>query len=340
MYTSLLDYAHTSLQTPSPLPREEYRRKARRGGYPVGLLPLGRLAEDLRRRGVTYRRGLGYAIRGGHVEPDAVARLAADVLDEAATRIPTGSVAAYRRLADEALRAADEIAEATLDAVDDLPERTFGVLYDVCTRSEYEVARRLLARAEDPAEIMADERRHGERYGLQHTANDLRTSGRARRELLEALRGYLPEPEETFDDVRAAVAFLAAFDRLPFLRQSDLTRGYEDERRPGTMAKSALLALARERWGEARARSGYPTFRPAYVTPAEPAALPPRAPYEPLHPVPYRTAVEIVVARLLRGAATTVPDLLALLPLDEDEARHALDEGARRYDLLDRSIPC
>jgi hypothetical protein len=83
---SLLDYANAPEASPSPLPPQSERRRSADDTpdfWPVGLLPHNGIADDLARRGLTYRRTVGYALGGVEIDPARVGHLAVDVLDEA-----------------------------------------------------------------------------------------------------------------------------------------------------------------------------------------------------------------------------------------------------------------
>ncbi|SEJ45242.1 hypothetical protein [Demequina mangrovi] len=223
----------------SPLPALA-RRIERRGfstAWPVGLLAPEPLAADLAARGLTYRHGLGYAIHGSPVEPSQAARLAAEILDDAAEILAAPASASASLWRDPATPAEGLYLAKRLDS--------------------------LLARL--PLDLAA----HAD--ALAHTARDLRTSRGAQTAALALVRPYLPDGRPVVD-ADAVGAFLAAYDDAEAIARPDLGRAYADAGTPGALADlPTLYALAAERWGAPVKRRGTITFRPAPLTDRRPA---------------------------------------------------------------------
>lgn len=99
------------------------------------------------------------------------------------------------------------------------------------------------------------------RWSLGYTADDLRTSRAAQRGALDWVAPFLPDGVAVADTA-AAGAFLARFDRERAVRRPALAAAYEAEGCPGGLSRSALSALAAERWGRAVKSSGHFTYRP------------------------------------------------------------------------------
>lgn len=277
---SLLDFAQAP-DTADFLPPLAQRFKVleygltTNGGWPVGLLPLDALSADLARRGLRYRRSVGFTIDGESVDGHRIASLAAAVLREAAEALPPPRRVQIESATRE-LRATISQARAELlarfDAAPTLLEQNPDLL-----RTEMEKAtalpRRLLAELRqetiDSAEALAAEpdwRAYA--AALRHTAADVLTSQRAARILGAALRSYVPAPEQDPEEEAAALAFLASLDARPSLRRSELGALYAEAGSPGALALSALRTLAAERWGAPVKSHGHYLYRPAHATAA------------------------------------------------------------------------
>lgn len=310
MPASLLDYATSPALLPPPLPPQDTRRRLRRdgfpvlGGWPADLLPGPEIAADLVERGVTFRVGVGYALNGAQREPDQIARLVPDLLDEVADTLPTEAAKEWEHYFDAVLPAIQD------NAYERLAEgHKEGTLSD---ENAAEVYRLLLGAWEDEddrnlerleALPAVDARHRADAYALRVTAAEFRVSLAARRRLLGIVRPHLAElTAETTEDEQAAVCWLAAFDRRTTVRRSELAALYAEADSPGALPPARLRALAAERWGEPRYLKGHPTHRPALASP--PPATLPAAPPEDRRPL-RRDSVENRAAALeyARGMA-------------------------------------
>ncbi|MGN6446304.1 hypothetical protein [Amnibacterium sp.] len=273
--SSLLDYAanaHRIPAPPSPLPGQHARRASRDYGvtsatsWPVDLLPAAALAEDLLARGVTFRRGVGYAQHGAYREPDQIARMLPDLLDDVADTLPTTSAADWERFLGEVLPQiedgfADWAAEAS--GLDGLPDGYIEGVHDMVLgdwmRAEDERQMRLL-----PEHRANDARNRADASALRFTAQDLRTSAAARRRLMDAIRPHLAEQHaEAVEDDAATIAWLASFDGRPVIRRSEISALYAEAGRPGAVPPARLRTLAEDRWGPAVKTRGHFLHRPA-----------------------------------------------------------------------------
>lgn len=274
--TSLLDFANNPEATPNPLPHLGSARRS--GSWPVGLLPLRELAEDLARFGYRYKRGSGFSALGAtapySVDPYDVASAAALILNMAADALaytkPLGDV--WAATADELETYADRLQAEAHDVLGDdyeLAEAVYTPLAFMPTTLAAHY-RHLLESAEG-----ATAERHaasiGDRFNehadkLRRTARDLKASPSAQTTFLKALRAVLPAPEEATVDESAAVDFLASLDAVTTLKRSDLPRLYAEAGRPGDLSGAELRELADARWGAARKFQGHYLYRPAKAT--------------------------------------------------------------------------
>jgi hypothetical protein len=240
-------------------------------------LPAEPIALDLADRGVTYQRGVGYALHGEYREPDQIALLAVDLLADVADRLPLDRSSSFNATASniesEIARRVDEVIDS-----EDADDPTFGALYDGAIVFGGEYLRLLLDDAIASGDIeTADERARAERSALQLTSKELRTSVAARGRLIARVRPYLPTARR-LGDYAVAATFLASFDEEPTLRRSTVPVLYGEAGSPGGLDASAIRHLATERWGEARQLKGHPTYRPLEALgrsrhePAKPAA--------------------------------------------------------------------
>ena len=274
--TSLLDFAKNPEATPNPLPHLGSARRS--GSWPVGLLPIRELAEDLARFGYRYKRGSGFTALGvsapHSVDPYDVASMAALILHMAADALtytkPLGDV--WADAADEHDAYTDRLQAETHAVLGDDYELAEAVYTPLASASALLARhyRELLESAEG-----ATAERHaasiGDRYNehadqLRRTARDLKASPTAQTTLLTALRAVLPAPEAPTVDESAAVDFLASLDGLAALKRSDLPRLYAEAGTPGDLTSTELRALADARWGEPRKFQGHYLYRPAKAT--------------------------------------------------------------------------
>lgn len=169
------------------------------------------LADDLAALGITYRRGVGYSRHRAHVDPDTVARFAADALDSAAAAID-GTAATAEALA--------------LDLVDLGADRHDAVYAN-------------LRDALDAPEIRDTPR------ALRATTDDLRLSAAARRALLSIVREHLPSGADR--DAADAAAWLTRFDSHRLVDRATLGRIYLADGSPGGLTRQGLYSLAADR---------------------------------------------------------------------------------------------
>jgi hypothetical protein len=282
---SLLDYAYDPRSSASPLPPQSARRTRREHGFeslrgwPVDLLPAPALAVDLARRGVAFRRGTGYTVDGAYAEPDQVARLAADVVSDAAACLGGDSAALWRAHAADLEEAAESAYLASIDAHSG-PD---GLLADAVDSATVIAGGALLAsvvRLLDEADVDSiDTRVRREKWALRYTADDLRTSIAARARLLGAIRPHLPEPSgEAEQNPALALAFLASFDDRPAVRRSELAALYAEAGSPGDLTPADLRELATARWSRPVKLRGHYTYRPAFGPIVEPQLAPQTVP--------------------------------------------------------------
>ncbi len=270
MRYSLLDYAENFDTCASPLPAQSDRFSRRShgsthpGAWPSDLLPAEPIALDLADRGVTYQRGVGYAVNGSYREADQIALLAVDLLVDVAERLPLERSAAFNSTAAD-IEA--EIARRVDDLIDseDADGPLFGPLYDGAIAFGGEFLRQGLDDALASGWVeAADERARNERSALRLTAKELRTSVAARGRLLARIRPHLPSMRPVIDH-DAALAFLATLDAERTLRRSAVPILYADAGSPGNLDASQIRHLATERWGEPRQSKGHPSYHPAQV---------------------------------------------------------------------------
>lgn len=273
---SLIAYARDADRYPagpSPLPPQTARRVIREHGFltptswPVDLLPAQLIAADLLARGVIFRRGLGYSEHGAALDADQVARLLADVLDEAADALPTDSVGDWNRYLDETLPAVEDSAHERISRgfVDGtLTDEAAGGWLNALVDSWRPIDDRMIESLPERAEI--DARNRSDSFALRRTAEDLRSSQAARRRLLDAVRPHLAEQHaEVEQDDAAALAWLATFDCRATVRRSELAALYSEAASPGALPPARLRALAEDRWGAPTKVRGHFTHRPAQV---------------------------------------------------------------------------
>lgn len=245
----------------------------RSGSWPVGLLPVEQLAEDLAAFGYRYKRGLGFTANGIAADPYDVASTAALILNMAADSFPSVAPLGEQwfTAADELDAHADRLHAETHDALGDyeLAEAVYTPLASASTH----LARRYRELTESPegARLAREHDAYGDSFedhadALRSTARDLKASPAAQNTFLKALRAALPAPEETTTDEAAAVDFLAALDAVTALKRSDLPRLYAEAGSPGNLPASELRALANARWGAAKPLRGIYTYRPAKAT--------------------------------------------------------------------------
>lgn len=260
----------------NPLPSLDERRESRGAslGWPIGRLPAAPLVADLAARGLTFRRGLGYAVHGDPIEPQQAARLLADVLDDAASALPERPLA---HVGEALALLAEEEYEIRCRVADKHADRT---AFDAALARE-DWTRPL----REALDAFGDSRRplpswdadreaartlNSMRHALTHTARDLHVSRGARTAALDLVRPHLPDGRPEVDE-DAVAAFLAAYDRAEAVRRSDLGRAYVDAGAPGGLDMLPLYALASERWGAPVKRRGHITFRPAPCNDRRPA---------------------------------------------------------------------
>lgn len=244
----------------------------RRGGsWPVGLLPMAHLADELARFGYRYKRGSGFTANGSSADPYDVASTAALILNVAADYLtytkPLGDV--WAETADELENYADRVqmeTHATLDDDYELAEAVQAPLTFMASSA----ARHLRGLLESPEGAAAERAAAsiGDRFNehadaLRRTARDLKASPSAQTTFLKALRPVLPAPEAPTVDEADASDFLASLDDVAALKRSDLPRVYTEAGSPGDLPCSELRALAEARWGAPRPLRGIYTYRPA-----------------------------------------------------------------------------
>ncbi|MGO4230425.1 hypothetical protein AB4Y72_16375 [Arthrobacter sp. YAF34] len=244
----------------------------RRGGsWPVGLLPLEQLADELAAFGYRYKRGPGFTCHGASADPYDVASTAALILNMAADALTYSGLLgdAWAEAADELESHADRVQMETHAALGDDYELAEAVAAPLTAFSDA-TARRLRHLLESPEGTVAEREAAllGDRFNehaeaLRRTARDVKASPAAQRPLLTALRSLLPAPEEATVDEAAALGFLASLDSLDVLKRSELVVRYDDADRPGDLGDYDLRALAEARWGAPKPLRGIYVYRPA-----------------------------------------------------------------------------
>ncbi|MFJ6155767.1 hypothetical protein ACIQF8_20285 [Pseudarthrobacter sp. NPDC092184] len=265
---SLLDFAGQPTAAQCPLPPLAARRRT--GAWPVGLLPIDRLAEDLTRRGLEYRRGSGFSIAGEPIDDYEAARLTAVTLQIAAESLhlprPRSAIlfehaapldAETDRLQAEAHRETDDYEAAEL-------------LFRVTSTGARALISSIRTALEAPDALVEDrEANTGDTWkehaqALARTARDVKASPTVQGRMLQLLRRSIPAPaDRTEDDRPSAEDFLASLDGQATLRRSALVALYADAGYPGGLSPDELRALASTRWGAPRKLQGIYTYRPA-----------------------------------------------------------------------------
>ena len=324
MSTSLRDYTDSPLRVPSPFPPQSARKSTRAGvgAWPSDTLPAEAIAVDLARSGVTFQRGLGYAVDGAYREADQVALLAVEVLSKTADRLLVDRVAKLAAYVPVVERSFAANYEAALDS--DASEDQ--IAYDVGSAHMFGggmVLDLLDATDLDPA---LDAETLAERYAIRATATELSTSIAARSRLLARIRPYLPAPSIDSGDPDAATAFLVRFDRRGKLRRSELAARYAEAASPGNLSPAAFRELAADRWGTPRKLDGYATFRPVSANiPTAVVSIAPAAP-----PSNFDQALTYASGRLaLFGDLPDAETLGEIFALDPDEAAEVLKRATR-----------
>ena len=325
MSSSLRDYTDSPLTVPSPFPPQSARKtpRAGSGAWPSDTLPAEAIAVDLARSGVTYQRGVGYAVDGAYRETDQVAFLAVDVLSRTADRLLVDRVAKLAAFVPVVERSFAANYEAALDP--DASEDQ--IAYDV--RSAHMFGGGMVLDLLDATDLdpVLDAETLAERYAIRATATELGISIAARSRLLARIRPHLPAPSIDSGDMEAAIAFLVRFDRRGKLRRSELAARYVEAGSPGNLSPAAFRELAADRWGTPRKLDGYATFRPASANIASAVAsiAPVAAP-----PSNFDQALTYASGRLaLYGDLPDAATLGEIFALDPDEAAEVLQSATR-----------
>lgn len=257
------------------LPSLSHRRRS--GSWPVGLLPIPEIADDLASFGYRYKRGSGFTSLGvtaaSGVDNYDVARKAALILNMAADSLPSATPLGEQwfALAEELEAEVDRLHVETHDILDDyeLAEAVYEPLAFMPTR----VAAHFRALTESPegARLAREHDAYGARFeehadALRSTARDLKASPAAQSTFLKALRAVFPAPEAPAEDETAVDDFLASLDNLTTLPRPELLTRYIESGSPSNLSGTELRARAAARWGAPRKVQGTYTYRPAKAT--------------------------------------------------------------------------
>lgn len=323
MKHSLLDYARSTARVPTPLPPQRTRKELKRAGveargaWPVDLLPASAIALDLARYGVTYRRGEGYAIGRHRAEADEIARVAVDVLSDAAEFIAEGTADRFARQLAEVEKSIDAAHCQALDDATASEETLSSRVRAATIPAGAALAPGIYELMHDPAVAEADARALGEKWGLRHTADELRASHAARRRLLDAIRPHLPASTTASTFAQQLSRFLSAFDDQDSVRRSALALHYSEAGSPGGVTPSDLRAAAAARWGDPVKLRGHYVYRPK----REPQHAPSRRP----------NASETLESREVADARTYAEKKLEL-----DGERLPIERLRELFDLTER----
>lgn len=269
MTRSLLDWTAAPSASPSPLPP---LAAIRRGAFPVGLLPIRELAEDLARRGLAYRRSFGFVVLDEHVDEHEAARMASSVLAQAAEELAPSVPRSTRLFADlgvlddetDRLQAAAHAGTTDYESAEELFLAT-----SIGPRA---LAKGLRAALDAPNALALDRTGYSDtwsdhRAALAVTARDVKASSGARAALLKALRAALPAPTDldVFPLEDLLEPFWASLDGEDKLLRSALPGLYAAAGHPGNLSLSTtdLRSAASARWGEPRKFQGTFIYRPA-----------------------------------------------------------------------------
>lgn len=266
--TSLLDFAAQPGTLTSPLPPLDARRRS--GAWPVGLLPIEQIAEDLTRRGLQYRRGSGFSILGERIDDYEAARMAAVTLQIAAESLGATKPRSVTLQVHEALLEAetDRLQVEAHSATDDYEAAE--LLFAVTSTGARALAAGIRTALNAPDALTQDRatatgdawKEHAD--ALTRTGRDVRASPTVQARFLQLLRRVLPAPGNGQEaDGPTAQDFLASLDDRETLRRSALPALYEEAGRPGDVFPDELRALASARWGPPRKLQGIYTYRPA-----------------------------------------------------------------------------
>jgi hypothetical protein len=265
---SLLDFATRPARVPCPLPPLAARRRS--GAWPVGLLPVDHLVEDLHRRGLEYRRGSGFSISGERVDDYEMARLTAATLQIAAESLhlpQARSAILFEHAA--ALDAETDRLQAEAHKETNNYEAA-ELLCRTTSAGARAMASGIRAALTAPDALTQDrEADTGDTWkehaqALARTARDVKASPTVQARMLQLLRRALPAPGmPEAADGPTAEDFLASLDTLDALRRSALASLYAEAGYPGGLSPDELRALAAARWGAPRKLQGIYTYRPA-----------------------------------------------------------------------------
>jgi hypothetical protein len=267
MTRSLLDWTAAPSAASSPLPP---LAAIRRRAFPVGLLPIRELAEDLARRGLSYRRSFGFVVLDEHVDDHEAARMASSVLAQAAEELAPSTPRSARLFADLGVLEAesDRLQGAAHDATDDYEAAE--EFFTATAIGPCALAKGIRAALDAPDALALDRARDGEtwrehRSALAVTARDVRASPAAQGTLLKALRAVLPAP--TALDVvpleELLKPFWASLDGEDKVLRSALPGLYAAAGHPGNLSTTDLRSAASARWGQPRKFQGTFIYRPA-----------------------------------------------------------------------------
>jgi hypothetical protein len=267
MTRSLLDWTAAPSASPSPLPP---LAAIRRGAFPVGLLPIRELAEDLARRGLTYRRSFGFVVLDERIDEHEAARMASSVLAQAAEELAPSTPRSTRLFADlsalddetDHLQAAAHAGPADYESAEEL--------FLTTSLGPRALAKGLRIALDAPNALALDRTGYADtwsdhRAALAVTARDVKASSGARAALLKALRAVLPAPTEldVFPPEDLLGPFWASLDGEDKLLRSALPALYASAGHPGNLSTTDLRSAASARWGEPRKFQGSFIYRPA-----------------------------------------------------------------------------